>query len=31
MTKKLVTEGKVPEEEIVKESGHSMHPKFLEI
>ncbi len=29
MTEKMVTEVGVPEEEIVKESGHSLNPKFL--
>ena len=30
MIKKLVSEVKVPEDEIQKESGHSLHPLFLE-
>ena len=30
MILKLIEEAKVPEESIVKESGHCMHPKFIE-
>lgn len=30
MTEKLIKDFKVPEDEIVKESGHCLHPSFLE-
>jgi len=30
MINQMITEGEVPEEAIQMESGHCMHPKFLE-
>ncbi len=30
MTKKLIEEFEIPESEIVKETGHCLHPTFLD-